>query len=342
MKVGVIGGTRFIGVHLVRALLRRGDEPILLNRGLSREPEAFSRPVERIRGDRRDPRALDRLLARPLDAVIDLCGYKPADVAPVLERGGRFGTYAFVSTSSVYRVPAPVPYDESTLRRSEANTYGGDKAAAENLVLQASRPGRPAVVLRPQAVTGPWGAEQALHALKRAAAKAPVLLRPGTEKRRLCPLWVGDLVEALLKAVEEPRAAGRAFDLAGPDAVDAAGFVAAAARACGGRGETVPMTSAQAETCPWLGLPWLDHDLVASGSLAREFLTPNPTPLAVSLERTWAWASAEPALSDHIPDRGEADAACVRETPAWRRFGWSLSDAALASARAARRAMRPR
>lgn len=342
MKVGVIGGTRFIGVHLVRALLERGDEPVLLNRGVSREPEPFSRRVERVRGDRRDPAALDLLLDRPLDAVMDLCGYTPDDVAPLLARRGRFGAYAFVSTSSVYRLPAPSPYDEAAPRLDEPGTYGGNKAAAEDLILESSRPGRPAVVLRPQAVTGPWGAEQALYALRRSSAGQPVPLRPGNERARLCPLWVGDLVDALIKSIERPRAEGRAFDLAGPDAVDADGFVAAAARACGGLGRTLPLTAGQAGAWPWLGLPWLDHDLVADGSLARDLLSLTPTPLTETLARTWMWASERPNLSRHVPDRGEIDAAAGRDTPAWRRASWRLSDAARAPVRAVRRAMRPR
>lgn len=341
MRVGVIGGTRFIGVHLVRALLKRGDEPILLNRGISREPAPFARAVERVHGDRRDPSALDRLLERPLDALIDLCGYGPADVQPILSRRGRFGAYAFVSTSSVYRLPVPAPYDETAPRLDERNTYGGDKRAAEDLILDSSSPGRPAVVLRPQAVTGPWGADQALYALRRATAGRPVLLRPGTERRLLCPLWVGDLVSALLAAVTEPRAAGRAFDLAGPEAVDAIGFAAAAARACGVPGSTLSLTPSQASASPWLGLPWLTHDLAASGSLARDVLALAPTPLDQAFAKTWAWAAYGPARR-LVLERGEADAASGRETPSWRRLGWRLSDAARAPLRAVRRTLRPR
>lgn len=331
MNVGVLGGTRFIGVHLVRALLDRGDEPILLNRGVSREPEAFSRPVARVRGDRRDPRALDQLFARPLDAVIDVSGYAPADVAPVLERRGRFGAYAFVSTSSVYTIPAPVPYDEDAPRRGEPGTYGGDKSAAEDLILASS-----GTVLRPQAVTGPWGADQALYALRRAAVGAPILVRPATERRLLCPVWVGDLVDALLKAIAEPRAVGRAFDVAGPDAVDARAYAAAAALACGGRADirTLPPESAADS---WLGLPWIDHDLSASGARAREILDLKPRSLAETLAAVWDWA--DPQLREFSPDRGENDAASGRQTPNWRRSAWRAEDAARRPLRAAWRAL---
>jgi len=334
VRIGVLGGTRFIGVHLIHALLERGDEPVLLNRGVSREPEPFARPVERVHGNRRDPRTLDRLFARPLDALIDVSGYTPADVAPVLERRDRFGAYAFVSTSSVYRLPAPSPYDENAPLRAEPGTYGGDKRAAEDLALASA-----GTVLRPQAVTGPWGAHQALYALTRAAAGAPILLRPGTERRLLCPVWVGDLADALLRAVSEPRAAGRAFDIAGPDAVDAEAYAAAAAAACGGRAVTRTLTPELAGDA-WLGLPWLGHDLAASGAAAREVLGLKPRPLAETLSAVWAWAQADPARTRLKLDRGEADAASGRAAPSWRRAAWRVEDAARRPLRAVRRLVR--
>lgn len=330
MRIGVLGGTHFIGVHLAQALLARGDDITLLHRGLTTEPVPFTRPVSRILGDRRDPRALDDLLARPLDAIFDLSAYGPDDIVPMLHRSGRFGAYALVSTSSVYRIPAPVPYAEDAPTLDDPATYGGGKLAAEAMILASSKPGHPTIALRPQAVTGPYGGAQALHALRRAAAGTPVLLRPGTEDRRLCPLWVGDIVAALLRAIEEPRAAGLAFDLAGPDPVTAADFARAAARACGGTANVQMMSAATASSLPWLGLPWLDHDLVATCASARTVLGIQGTPLSETLARTWAWACLPPRRTALILDRGEADALAGRITPRWRRLAWSAVDRARA------------
>ena len=50
MKVLVLGGTRFLGRHLVQALLARDHEVTLFNRGRS-APDLFGE-VEQIRGDR--------------------------------------------------------------------------------------------------------------------------------------------------------------------------------------------------------------------------------------------------------------------------------------------------
>lgn len=304
MRAGVIGGTRFIGFHLVNALLERGHKVALLHRGRSPEPTPFSK-VRRVLSDRSDEQGLDELLREPLDAVFDTCAYSQEDITALLgKRRGRFGVYIFVSTSSVYSVPPPVPYDEGAPRVRPGSEYGPAKRAAEDVVLASSSTRQPAIVLRPQAVTGPWGSDQALYALRRAAAGAAIPIVRGTESRRLCPLWVGDLAEAMIRSVERAAAWGRAIDVAGPDAVNPGEYASAAGAACGRPSRTT--------TADRAGLPWLAHDLVASGALSRELLGMTPTPLSETLARTWRWAKTE--------------------APTWRRLRWAAADGLLALA----------
>ncbi len=73
MKLLVIGGTRFVGRHLVEAALARGHEVTLFNRGQS-NADLFPE-VEKLVGDRAaDLSALD---GHTWDAVVDTCGYVP-------------------------------------------------------------------------------------------------------------------------------------------------------------------------------------------------------------------------------------------------------------------------
>lgn len=72
MKLLIIGGTRFVGRHLVAAALERGHEVTLFNRGSQSSPFAG---VETIRGDRN--KDLDKLQGRRWDVVIDTCGQLP-------------------------------------------------------------------------------------------------------------------------------------------------------------------------------------------------------------------------------------------------------------------------
>src|SRR5207249_11897221 len=77
MKILILGGTGFLGRHLVNAARTRGHAVTLFNRGKT-NPELFS-DVEQLHGER-DPNLGDGLLAlrdRKWDAVIDTCGYVP-------------------------------------------------------------------------------------------------------------------------------------------------------------------------------------------------------------------------------------------------------------------------
>ena len=73
MRTLILGGTIFLGRHIVDAALARGHEVVLFNRG-RHNPELFPE-LERLRGDRDgDLRGLE---GRRFDMVIDTCGFVP-------------------------------------------------------------------------------------------------------------------------------------------------------------------------------------------------------------------------------------------------------------------------
>jgi nucleoside-diphosphate-sugar epimerase len=120
MQVLVIGGTEFISLHLVRALLRDGHRVAVLNRGrnLARLPGG----VRALVCDRTDHAALRRAVAgERCDALVDIT-YAPttgADVEALLEAlDGRVGHAVFVSTGRVHHHALPIPYHEDTPRIS--------------------------------------------------------------------------------------------------------------------------------------------------------------------------------------------------------------------------------
>lgn len=100
LRILFIGGTGFIGPHMVRAALERGHVPTLFNRGRT-NPHLFP-GVEKLVGDRDG--GLDVLRGRTWDAVIDTSGYVPRVVrasAQLLKDAARH--YLFISTGDVYR-----------------------------------------------------------------------------------------------------------------------------------------------------------------------------------------------------------------------------------------------
>lgn len=159
MELLIIGGTMFLGRHLVDAALAAGHTVTLFNRGKT-NPDLYPE-VRKLRGDRRAGH-LDALRDGRWDAVIDTCGYFPREVeALTAALGDRAGHYTFVSSISVY-ADFSKPNDElspvGTTDEPEATemtneTYGPLKALCEQAAEDAL-PGKVCVV-RPGLIVGP-------------------------------------------------------------------------------------------------------------------------------------------------------------------------------------------
>ena len=112
MKILIIGGTKFLGRHLVDAALRKNHEVTLFNRGKKYADEGIPN-VEEIRGDRHAD--LENLDGRSWDAVIDTCGYLPQTVRISAEfLKNKVNQYVFISSGSVYSETSEPDYDERT------------------------------------------------------------------------------------------------------------------------------------------------------------------------------------------------------------------------------------
>lgn len=160
MRVLVIGGTRFIGRHVVSRLLEEGHEVYLFNRGRHQNPEKLP-GVRVIVGDRQQPGELKERLARlQFDAAIDMVAYNAADINVAVDALlGKVRHYLFISTRSVYKekqVPAPIR-ETDMLEDDPQMAYGYNKVQAERALMEAwQSQGFPATVLRLPAVYGPY------------------------------------------------------------------------------------------------------------------------------------------------------------------------------------------
>ncbi|MCB9897763.1 MAG: NAD-dependent epimerase/dehydratase family protein [Planctomycetes bacterium] len=183
MHVLVLGGTIFLGRHVVDAALRRGHRVSIFHRG--RSPSDVPPEVETLLGDRDDD--LAPLAGRHFDAVIDTCGYTPARVtrsARALSDAAE--AYVFVSSLSVLADPGPAGQDESApLAELPADaspdvvtgeTYGALKALCEKAVREHF-PGR-VLVLRPGLIVGPRDPSDRFTYWPRRVAQAGDLLVP--------------------------------------------------------------------------------------------------------------------------------------------------------------------
>ena len=158
MNILIIGGGVFLGAAALQSALARGHRVAVFNRGRSRS--AWPASVEVLTGDRGAD--LAALASRDCDAVIDTCGYTPAEVrlsAQALQGCGRF---LFVSSMSVYATTRQVPvretdplaaFDAIAPDDRDMAHYGPQKAACEAEVSRVF--GDHALLVRPGLIVGP-------------------------------------------------------------------------------------------------------------------------------------------------------------------------------------------
>lgn len=156
MSILILGGTGFIGPHLVNHATRRGHQITLFNRG--RTNAHLFPDVEKLVGDRNDD--LSALEGRRWDAVIDNSGYTPLQVGLSVELlKNACDQYLFTSTRSVYTdftqdvMDEDAPVGPKDIPESEWDGYGPNKVLAERIV-QNGFGGR-TLIARPPVIVGP-------------------------------------------------------------------------------------------------------------------------------------------------------------------------------------------
>lgn len=164
MRILVIGGTRFVGRHVVEEALGRGHEVTLLHRGQT-GADLFEK-AEHLTADRNDEAALKQVLdGRSFDATVDVCAYLPRQVRTLAEAlGSRGGHHVYVSSVSAYaEPPEPGAGEDSPLQVLENKddeeitelSYGPLKAECEHDAERAYG-AEHLTVIRPTYVVGPW------------------------------------------------------------------------------------------------------------------------------------------------------------------------------------------
>ncbi|NRA63952.1 MAG: NAD-dependent epimerase/dehydratase family protein [Pseudobacteriovorax sp.] len=205
MKILVIGGTQFLGRHIVAECLEQGINVTLLNRGLS-SPDLFPK-LPRLIGDRNDTEHLHKAsLSDNWDAVIDCCGYFPGSV----EKSAcafQASHYIFISSVSVYddfnceaiteTSPTCSTSDAASLNHNTAETYGMRKKACEDVVQKIFQ--KQATVIRPGLIVGPNDPTWRFPYWVDRIGKGGKVLAPGHPKDQVQFIDVRDLAKWILE-----------------------------------------------------------------------------------------------------------------------------------------------
>jgi 2'-hydroxyisoflavone reductase len=215
-KILILGGTGFIGPHMVQTALDRGHQVTIFNRGKS-NTHLFP-DVEKLKGDRDGD--LESLKGRDWDAVIDNTGYVPRhvrDSADLLK--GHVGRYLFTSTGSVYNLNQDRVDEDSRLldvpepESEDVNKYYGElKVLCEQAVQE--RFGDAATIVRPHIVAGPGDKSDRYTYWPVRIDRGGEMICPGDPANPVQYIDVRDLSEFCLHLVEQDTAG--VFNGAGP------------------------------------------------------------------------------------------------------------------------------
>lgn len=218
MNLLILGGTAFVGRHLVEAALSRGHAVTIFHRGKT-NPQVFPE-VEKLIGERDGD--LAALGKRTWDAAIDTSAYLPRLVDKSARAlADRVGHYTFVSSVSVYKDFSHVGITENAPRaviaeplpeQITAGSYGAMKARCERAAANYF-PGR-LLVVRPGIVVGPYDYTGRFDYWPQRVADGGTVLAPGSASAPLQIIDGRDLAAWMLSRVKAKEAG--LFNATGP------------------------------------------------------------------------------------------------------------------------------
>jgi UDP-glucuronate 4-epimerase len=261
----VTGGVGFIGYHVCRALLARGDQVTVVDDFSDAPyPRAYKErnaadlgaeyPAIRVlTACVTDPTAMAAAMegAGAVIHLAGLAGVRPSFADPAryarvnvegsatvyeLAREAGVSRFAFASSSSVYGNATPLPAAESAPAMTPESPYAASKRAAELVLETLSRqaPAMPCAALRFFTVYGPrQRPEMAITLFTRAvlAGKPITLFGDGSMRRDFT--HVADIVPGVLAALDRAPAGFRAYNLGSGAPVDLDVLIALIGRATG-------------------------------------------------------------------------------------------------------------
>jgi nucleoside-diphosphate-sugar epimerase len=320
LSVLVIGGTRFIGLWAVRRLVELGCDVTVFHRG-STEPEDAP-DVRHLHGDRSellDQRArLERLAPEVILDMIPLTRAQAVDT--MVACAGVAGRIVGISSQDVYLAydilrgkealpPVPIPMNEGAPLRTKrypyrdvvdetSHLYDYDKIPVEESYL--ADPDLPGTILRLPAVYGPGDYQHRPYPyLRRMLDGRPaILIDAAASSWKWSRAFVGNVADAIARAVTDDRAVGSIYNVAEPDRTEPE-WIRAIARQVDWDGEIIPLPTGQLPSHLHDGLN-LDQSLVVDTVKIRTELDyAEPVGPDEAMRETIEWETV--TMPDELP-----------------------------------------
>ena len=300
----VIGGTLFIGRALVEQLLARGDDVVIMHRGTS---TPFGSRVGELHCDRNDVDAVRSVLQDSrFDVVYDnvydwqrgTTAEQVSAAAVAAAAAGSLRRYVFTSSVAAYAGTAESDESSPLAAADHPNLYAAQKAESERVLFALHRDeGIPVSTLRPTFIYGPHNPfDREAFFWDRMRADRPIIV-PDDGARLMQWVHVGDVARAAVRAGDEPRAIGRAYNLANYPPITQIEYVQLLANVAGRHAQLVRIPRQQIERLggqlfapPFYFGVYLDVPLTAArNDRVRSELGVDLTPFEDGLRETYRW-----------------------------------------------------
>lgn len=213
-RILILGGTGFVGTHLATRMARRDFEITVLTRHDAQRHDLWVLPAVRVA---QSDVYNDEKLAHEMqgfDAVINLVG--------ILNEKGRDGsgfrrahvtlTETLIRACRAAGVRRLLHMSALGAGRGESH-YLRTKGESERLVLAAGKKDLNVTVFKPSVIFGPGdGFYRRFGALARLLPVLPL----ACPDARFSPVFVGNVADAFIRALDDPACFGRSFELCGP------------------------------------------------------------------------------------------------------------------------------
>ena len=298
LKILVLGGTGFIGPHLVRYAGSRGHKITIFTRG--RHDAELPRDVERLQGDR-STNDLASLQGKTWDVVVDDSANNVDWIkASTALLKGSAGRYMFTSSTGVYYPYLKRGVDESTPVHYEmadpndgSEKFGVMKANCEKILLDTF--GDRGTVIRPTYIVGPGDTSDRFPYWPQRLAKGGEVLAPGKPDDPMQIIDVRDLAEFMIRVVENDH--NGIFNVAGPKStLTAKQFYPAAAEALDAKVKYTYVDDYDflaahkiEESIPWAMLKGNDYGMMSVKNERAIAAGLTFRPLATTVRDTLAW-----------------------------------------------------
>lgn len=296
--MAVVGGTEFIGRRLVESLVGRGDDVLVVHRGVT-EPTGWV-ACEHAHVERRDIQAVTRAITRfGADAVVDSCAMTREDVEPLVSQLPDVPRVV-LSSQDVYRAyelvlageeGEPLPVDESGALRNgrypnRGRGWGCDDY--DKIHVEEGYLGHGGVVLRLPRTYGEFDAQRREEPLLRRIRAGRRRIPVGAANWMWTRGYVGEVARSVLAVLDHPELAGEAFNIGESTTRSYLGWAKSVVAATGSDAEFVVVPEGQ-----------LPGDLDAFGTHAQHLVTSSE-----KAARLLGWRHAD----------GEA---CIRRSVRW-------------------------